>query len=138
MVRAVAADLGIKQGDVRATLTVQEARPNSLVARIVATGKRLSLLAFNPRRTRTGVTARLKGGAGKYPGAFVVTRLRSGHGGVFKRKGRARLPIEELSGPSVPHVFAKHLPAGITRAMEQLAKNLKSELAHAIRQAGKS
>lgn len=38
-----------------------------------------------------------RGKRSRIPGAFVAT-MGSGHKGIFKRKGRARLPIQELLG----------------------------------------
>lgn len=43
-----------------------------------------------PRQTKRGARV----GAHAFPGAFVAT-MRSGHVGIFKRKGQPRLPIKE-------------------------------------------
>jgi hypothetical protein len=44
-----------------------------------------------PRQTASGVTV----GHHKFPGAFIARIPRTGHVGVFKRKTRKRLPIQE-------------------------------------------
>lgn len=135
MVREVARDLGIKQGDVTSAIGSPRvlASGDRMAATIVATGARIALYKFRARQTRTGVTAKLPTGAGTYPGAFIAT-MASGHVGVFKRKGSARKPIFELFGPSVPKVFDKYMPLGLARGQEQLVKNLVHELRFALAQ----
>jgi hypothetical protein len=88
-----------------------------------------------------GVTARFPGGQGSYPHAFIAT-VGHGHRGVFMRKNALarkssgawslNLPIFELRGPSLPHVFRKYIPVGLARGQEQLAKNLASEFKYAL------
>lgn len=137
MVREIARDLGLRQAALADTIAVRTAAMTgrgTFVASVVATGKRLPLSRWKVRQTRQGVTANLPGGAGRYPGAFLAT-MRSGHLGVFRRRGAERLPIRELFGPSVPHVFHKYLPLGTVRAQEQLAKNLAHEMRFALRTA---
>lgn len=46
-----------------------------------------------------GVRVRLRG---SYKSAFIAT-MKSGHTGVMKREGAARLPIRELFGPNPAH-----------------------------------
>jgi hypothetical protein len=133
MVRGVAQDLGLRQADVKPFIAIRSATPGDLRAQIIASGARIPLIKFNARDRRgRGVTARLPGGAGIYPHAFIAT-MRSGHRGVFTRRGRPRLPIVELFGPSIPRVFEKLIPLGTARALEQLAKNLVSEMRFALR-----
>jgi len=74
-----------------------------------------------------GVTARLGGRTKRYSNAFLAT-MASGHQGVFQRKTTARLPIKELFGPSIGHVFLKLIDIGKARAIEQFGKNLVAEL----------
>jgi hypothetical protein len=136
MARAVAADLGLNVGTVREEIRIQEAKPGrgELTARLTVSGKRIPLIDFKARATRRGgVTARLPGGTGRYPNAFIAT-MRSGHTGVFQRRGAPRLPIYELRGPSLPHVFSKYIPEGLARGEESIQKNLQSELRFALQQ----
>ena len=76
-------------------------------------------------------------GKGKYPHAFIAT-VRRGQSNenlaVFERKGKGRLPIKKLHGPSVAHVFAKYLDAGMKAGEESLQKNLKHEFRYALSQ----
>jgi hypothetical protein len=134
MVRSIAQDMALKQGDVRRYVYVRQATPTTLRATISASGSRVPLIMFNARERRgRGVTARLPGGAGQYPHAFIAT-MTSGHRGVFTRTSKARLPIAELHGPSIPWVFIKFLATGVARAEEQLLKNIVHELRFALRE----
>ena len=51
--------------------------------------------------------------------------------GVFIRKAKARLGIQELFGPSLGRVFGKFREAGIQRGREVLVANLQHELDYA-------
>jgi hypothetical protein len=137
MVRVIAEDLGLKVGDVRDHVIVRDAKPEQLRATFYASAKRIPLIDFRakgpePSRGKgRGVTAKLAGGQGRYPRAFIST-MKSGHRGVFQRTGKARLPVTELHGPSIRHTFVKHVQVGIARGEEQLVKNLRSELRFAM------
>lgn len=57
------------------------------------------------RQTRRGVSAQInRGSRSLIRGAFVAT-MRSGHRGVFVRRGRRRLPIEEMFSSRVIDVI---------------------------------
>jgi len=132
-VRGIAADMGLKQADVKAQIRITNATAAKLIATLEARGSRIPLIKFNARdRFPKGVVARLPGGAGRYPRAFIRT-MRSGHTGVFQRRGPARLPIDELKGPSIPKVFIKLLPEMLARAQEALVTNLRNEMAFVLR-----
>lgn len=133
MVQRIAGDTGLKSGDVRKAMTLRNATAQRLEARLGVGLKRMPLIAFNARGPEPsrgkgrGVSYRLKGGAGRIPNAFIAT-MRSGHRGVFARSGTARLPIRELFGPSLGHVFGKYRPDGIARAREAFVTNFRSEM----------
>jgi hypothetical protein len=133
MVQRIAADTGLKSGDVRKALVLRNATEQRLEARLSAGLKRMPLIAFNARGPEPsrgkgrGVSYRLKGGGGRIASAFIGT-MRSGHRGVFMRSGKSRLPIRELFGPSLGHVFAKYRPEGIARAREAFVTNFRSEM----------
>jgi hypothetical protein len=143
MVRAIAGDIGIKQGAVKDRIRVEQATPERLRARLYANAKRIPLIEFGakgpePSRGRgRGVTVKGSSGRSTIPDAFIAT-MRSGHRGVFQRvKGksgrrgpapnRSELPIRELFGPSIWKVFTKYQSLGIERGREALIKNLQSE-----------
>lgn len=154
MVKAMAPDLGLPAAYVRERLVVQEATARTLTARLYASSKKIPLITFNargpvPSRGKgRGVTARMPGGQGRYPNAFIATvrSPRNGtHLGVFERNtganrrgakpNRSQLPIHELFGPSLGYVFEKYRPMGLARAEEQLVKNITHELRFALEQA---
>lgn len=133
MARTVAQDLGLGVRTVSEQLRVEQAKPveGLLLARITVTGAQIPLYDFKARASKGGgVIARLPPpGAGRYPEAFIA-RMKSGHVGVFQRKGRPRLPIRELRGPSLPHVFSKYIPQGLTVGQDVLPKNFAHELGY--------
>jgi len=130
--RALAEDVGITQRDVRKSMELRRARSSdypNLEATLIVTGRRIPLFAFRARQTRQGVSYRLPGGRTLAPSAFLA-RMRSGHEGVFRRRGRARLPIDELRGPSLPYVLGKQriMEALRTLAGTAFPKNLDHEI----------
>lgn len=61
-------------------------------------GAPVPLIAYPARQTRKGVSVEVnRGKRTLIPGAFIAT-MRSGHVGVFRRRGKSRLPIKELLG----------------------------------------
>jgi hypothetical protein len=61
-------------------------------------GAPVPLIAYPARQTRKGVSVEVnRGKRTLVKGAFVAT-MASGHKGVFRRVGKARLPIHELLG----------------------------------------
>ncbi len=149
MARDIAGDIGLRVGTVRDELKVRlAAGGEQLTAAVSVSGARIPLSKFTtdgalkrylPSRGRG--TVRVKGKT--YPGAFVA-QMRSSHVGVFRRTGAStrkspgawgkNLPIVELKGPSLPHVFEKHVAAGIARGEEQLVKNLEHEIGFELSQ----
>jgi hypothetical protein len=61
-------------------------------------GEPVPLVAYPFRQTKKGVSVEInKGKRTIIKGSFVAS-MKSGHKGVFVRKGKARLPIKELRG----------------------------------------
>jgi hypothetical protein len=132
--RRLAAEMGVTAKVVRDRLKLQKATPDRLEAVLRITGKRLPLLALAARETKAGVTYRGPGGGRKtLKHAFIAT-VRSGHVAVWKRRGRARLPISEKFGASLPYVAIKQKILQATRdvGQESFRKNLEHELARAL------
>lgn len=128
--REVARDLGLRVGDARDRLELTTARPGRPEGRIAASRKRIPLIRFKgtsgpePSRGKgKGVRSGLKGGTKRIVDAFIAT-MRSGHRGVYRRRGRGRLPIVELKGPSIFEVATKKIPAMAERAREATSKEL--------------
>lgn len=157
MAREMARDLGLPVSPIKDELRVRLAIPEAsdIRAQISVSGARIPLardsesLHFRasgplPSRGRGTVSARIRGTRQRYDGAFLA-KMRSGHIGAFRRIAQStrkspgawgpNLPIVQLTGPSLPHVFEKYLPVGIARGEEQLIKNLEHELQFALSQA---
>jgi hypothetical protein len=134
MTRDIARDTGLKVGDIKDAMPVVQATRERLMAVFGATLKRIGLIHFKargpePSRGRgRGVSYGLPGGRSRVADAFIA-KMASGHPGVFKRTGRARLPIVELYGPSLGHVFQKYRPAGLARTREAFETAFDHELA---------
>lgn len=133
-VREIAADTGLKSRVVRDALKMRTAVLGRPEATLAASLQRLPRMDFNARGKEPsrgkgrGVSwSGLRGGRITGPHSFLAT-MASGHQGVFVRKGRARLGIRELFGPSIGHVFRKFLPLAEARAREALVTNLSHEL----------
>ena len=140
MVREISKDVGLKSKDVKDALRMTEPSFSNPTAQLAAKLKRIPLIRFSargpePSRGRgKGVTYRLGQRRGRNEHAFIAV-MKSGHRGVFKRKSTKRLPIYQLYGPSLGHVFEKYQPAGQARAIEMFEKNLDHELTFAKSQA---
>lgn len=139
MQRLVRDDVKLKSRDVGDQMRVEKARPtqDGLQARVIISGARIPLFDFGARQTARGVSANTGGGRKVYKGSFIAT-MKSGHKGVFERKtrgkGSKRLPIIEKFGPSLPHVFMKHIPAGLVAGEASMQKNLAHEISYALKQ----
>jgi hypothetical protein len=133
MKREVSKDIGIKVGVVAEGMKITKANVGRPQATLTVRGKRIPLIKLGakgkePSRGKgRGVTYRLGGKRRRIPSAFIAT-MPSGHRGVFKRVRRMRLPITELHGPSIVHVFQKHFGKGRARAAEQLPKEIGSAI----------
>ncbi len=128
-VRAIAANLGLNQSAIREAMVIRQATASNLEAAVVATSRRIPLIEFNARQTRKGVTYRIGKVRKLLAGAFIAT-MRSGHEGIFKRRGSSRLPIDERFGPSIPLVFVRKT---IQDAMKQvIEERLEREMQHQI------
>ena len=143
MKRAIASDTGLRASDVAEALPLRQATMARAEARFAATLKRIPLIHFRargpePSRGRgRGVSYLLTGGRSRIPTAFIAT-MQSGHKGVFARKPgatrhgpsphRSQLPIVELFGPSLGHVFAKYRPMGLARTKDAFDTAFAHEL----------
>lgn len=92
-------------GDAANTITVKRASYGSLSAEMKSTNRPIALAKFkykkNPKPGRKGtptVFAQPKRGGGGYTGGFYA--IVGAHEGIFRRKGSARLPLDQLYGPS--------------------------------------
>lgn len=131
----VAPLIGLPSRDVKESLTIESARPEHLEAAVVARGRPIPMIKFRPRENRQqGVSVRIGGKVEVYRHAFIAT-VRHGHVGVFERLGKARLPIRELYGPSVPGMMARSdvLPKIQQLLADRLVVNLTRQLDRRMR-----
>lgn len=82
-------------------LTLRRAKGSDITAMqwaLDVSGDPVPLVAYPHRQTKRGVSVEVnRGKRSLVEDAFVAT-MKSGHKGVFRRRGKARLPIQELRG----------------------------------------
>ena len=138
-VRALAADTGMPQKDIRPKIYSTHATFDNQVARFGASIRPIPLIKLGARQAGLGVTWRTPGGSGgDIPHAFITMMPRSGHRGVFLRRSRKRLPIGEQTGPSLAQLLAKPALVGVVtqRVLEAMPANLDHEVSFLAKQLG--
>lgn len=106
--RRVRARKAIKAATIKKGLVLRFPPPGTDTAaaewRINVSTRPIPMGAYPIRQTRTGVTVQINRGASKLVrGAFIAT-MKSGHRGVFMRRGKARLPLKELYSSRISDV----------------------------------
>lgn len=120
----------MKAGDVKETMTVKKSNITNLSASLITTGRRIALYLFGATQKKLGVAVTItKGGRKILTGAFIAT-MKSGHAGVFMRKGMTRNPIGERYTISAPEMMGGKEVNDKTNAY--VAENLPRVLAHEI------
>jgi len=110
--RIASKDMGLKQKDVAEQMKLVPPNARTFSSSVEASTKRIPLIKFSARGPEPsrgkgrGVTYRVGRGRQRHSSAFI-TKV-GGHRGVFERKGRRRLPIQEHFGPSVGRVVAEN------------------------------
>jgi hypothetical protein len=97
--RSLSNQSSIPRGAVNAATRFKSASRSTMATVTSGTGRHLPLSFFGTKQFSYGVRAKIWGKAQTFRSAFVVKRY---GGGVFKRTGKARFPIEQLWGPAVP------------------------------------
>jgi hypothetical protein len=141
--RAISKQTSAATTSVAKRISIRKATHQRLEAVLILSGKRgLSLSAFHPKQTPTGVTVTMYGGEVDFPHAFIAKGL-SGNRLVFERygdkrkmqagryKGKIRQPIHPQYGPTVVDIYEK-TPGLATTALknirETLDKNIQSQV----------
>lgn len=136
----------IRAKDIGKATVVTRAHQNNLQAAVIATGRPLPIMAFNPRFSKKGVTVNIMGKRKRFAHAFKAT-MKSGHIGVFvrgqyksgklvARPKRVRPPrehdnpITEVRTVSVPTAFSNDVV--IRHLMSKIETELPKELARAF------
>lgn len=136
----------IRAKDVNETIRVRKASADDHRVIIRSTGTSMALSKFRitpsapPSKQRKNpiVVRVIKGGGGPVKGAFVA-RMASSHIGVFHRAGRARLPLVERYGPSVPQMLGHESVTQYIKeqAADRVEKRLDHEIERMLRGVGK-
>lgn len=145
MTRAITDEFAIKQAEVRPRLSLSRANKSNLVVVLDPyasrrRGRSLNLIRFLERkislaelrrRRRSGNTQlqfqiKRSGGRKQIPGAFIGNQGRT----VFRRVGKARLPIEAVSTIDVPQMFNTRRIAG--RVLARIDRELGVEVRRAV------
>lgn len=120
----------IKASDVNKTLTISRATQYRLQAALRSRGGRIPLIAFGARQVRQGTSVAVVRGQRKVVRHAFIATMRSGHRGVFMRKGKARLPIEEKKSLAVPQMLGTK--AILQRIRDFYAMKLPEVFAHEL------
>ena len=123
-------EVNVKAARLKKATRIRRAKPANPIALIDVSGQHIPLIDMGARQTRRGVTVR------KYKlsarvllsSSFIQTMPKSGYRGVFRRRSRRRLPIDQQFGPSIINLWRKR-DVQITRhAVATLAKQLKQQI----------
>ena len=134
--RKVRATYVVKNSDILSTMKITKAFPSSLIARVTSTSGSMPLIKFKvtpnvpqPQRTKPIIVRVKKSGGGPVTRAFVA-QMGSGHLGVYMRAGKARSPIEQLYGPSIPAMIGARSVTewAEQKALEVIDKRLDHEI----------
>jgi hypothetical protein len=130
--RELAKQTGLTVTVVDKSIRTVRAIPARQSYELVATGKPIPLRDFAARPTRHGASARPWGHRRIFPGTFIVRAL-GGH--VFRRVGRARLPIIKLWGPSLPRELLRGKVPEVFKQVvsERLPERMFHEFEQALR-----
>lgn len=99
--KRIRARKAIKPKYIRRALSLRRARGSDIADMewaVDVSGEPVPLVAYPHRQTRKGVSVEVNRGKRTLVKGSFVASMRSGHQGVFRRRGAARLPIDELRG----------------------------------------
>lgn len=132
--RVLAKQVGVTQTTIvkRGALRKRPANFSSLEFRISSSGEYMPLKDFKPNQQKKGVKASPWGKRRLFESTFIVDKL-GGH--VWKRVGKARLPIEKLYGPSIPKEMVKD--ASQKEFYRIVSTSLRPRVEHELRRATK-
>src|SRR5262245_29298618 len=125
--RTLSRDTGVGYGVIRNALRTTPASPAKLTYEIGVAGAHVPLAEFHARQAGRGVSAAPWGQRRICQHTFIAEQL---GGQVFKREGRARLPIRKLWGPSLPIELARGASPGAFE--KSVAADLPQRLAHEL------
>jgi len=131
MTQEVTAELNVAAKVVRKQIKIGKQRESLTVTCSLGKSLRIPLRDFGTTKTREGIKAKVSKTAGKklYASAFRVDKL-SRH--IFVRKGKFRLPLTKLHGPSPWGILAKNNDR-LARVVEISTEEVRKQLAERIR-----
>ncbi len=137
--KQISKELATPQKNIRATISQsRKAKDTDISATLeVRKDRRISLKEFGARQTKAGVSYKISKSRGRksIPGAFQGPRPGrinvKTKGNVFKRVGKARLPIVKLYGPSSWGVFVVGKKQG--PSVDEIEAELKKQIDRRIR-----
>lgn len=120
-VRSIRFRKRIKLRKVNSSLPTSSTGGNVLEAlewRMDVSNEPIPLVDFPHRQTAQGVSVAINANSRKLIKSAFVATMKSGHEGVFRRRGAARLPIDELFSTKVLDLFSDDgmIPAIADRA----------------------
>ena len=138
ILRKISGEYAVSQRDLKnKNISLKRANYKNLMAIIRIKGRRIQILAFKAKQLKKGVSYKIKKKGGRRvvyafmespPGSKQSTTMASGHKGVFKRRGKSRLPIIELFGPSVPAIFQNVQEFAANTFQREIGNKLGKEL----------
>lgn len=110
--REVVKDYNVKQRQVNEKTRIRKAAPSNLEATLTFSGPALNVADFKvspskpqpAKRPVLRVSVSKQRGPKPYKGAFLIP-VRAGKYRAFRRKGKERLPIQDVWGPSIPSLI---------------------------------
>ena len=124
--RALAAQTGIKYGQIDKAMRTIHSSPATLTYKLIARGDETNLSLFGARQGKRGVSAAPWGQRRTFGSTFIVAKY---GGKVFKRTGAKRFPIKPLYGPNIARELVKGSTADAFRAG---ASNIAARVSHEI------
>ena len=131
----------LKAKTVKDAIKITKPNFKNLSAKLTISGRPLPLINYGLAKNifvkggglgaRAGIKVKVRKNRGieKHPNAFFA-QMKSGHKGIYERKGKKRLPIEEKAGPSIPAVFQFNGESKVSlNAANNLQTNLDREIA---------
>jgi hypothetical protein len=130
----IAKRTGLKAAVVKTRIYYSRVADGEYEVAVKSSKRPIALIEFPHMQTATGISTRAWGKIQLIRHAFVAT-MKNGHTGIYRRVGKARLPIEQLWGPTIGGTFAvKEVQAVIAKTMrDRLQKSLARRMAAAVR-----
>lgn len=125
--RKVRETYNITASRLKEAITTQKATTNNPEVTIRARGRRPGLQHYGARQVRKGVSVLVTkaGGRKVIRHAFIPKTIV----GVYRRKTKKRLPIERLTGPSVPQMIGK---VGVNEFMKVVDEKIEKVFNHEL------